>query len=297
MGSFREWLYPLTLGAVPIFFMISGYFLYSEDEGKSTQRAWQSIKKILPIFLLVTLFYWVLILPNHGNTITTWEQVLHFLIYGQLTTVHLWFLMAMLQALVVFTLLFRLQLGRFLWLFIPLVVTPLIGAKYSFLVTGGEVQELYYVFNSVCYAFPFMALGYTMKKYEAKLNANLWSWLLAGSLAFAIAERPLLISIGFGNGDGPFIGSFLFAISLVAWGITHKSTGKGSFLETIGAKYSGCIYYFHIAVATLVGAMVNRFGIPYIYEDAGALIVFLGSLILAYFIIRVQDRLNIHILS
>lgn len=89
MGSFREWLYPLTLGAVPIFFMISGYFLYSEDERKSAQRAWRSIKKILPIFLLVTLFYWVLILPNHGNTITTWEQVLHFLIYGQLTTVHL----------------------------------------------------------------------------------------------------------------------------------------------------------------------------------------------------------------
>lgn len=297
MGSLRDWLYPLTLGAVPIFFMISGYFLYSEDERKSAQRAWRSIKKILPIFLLVTLFYWVLILPNHGNTITTWEQVLHFLIYGQLTTVHLWFLMAMLQALVVFALLFRLRLGRFLWLFIPLIVTPLIGAKYSFLVTGGEIRELYYVFNSVCYAFPFMALGYTMKKHETRLNRAPWSWLLVGSLAFAIAERPLLISMGYGNGDGPFMGSFLFAISLVAWGITHKRAGRGSFFETIGAKYSGCIYYFHIAVATLVGAIINRVGIPSIYEDAGALIVFLSSLILAYFIIQVQDRLNIHILS
>ena len=62
-------VYPLTLSAVPIFFLISGYFLYSPDESKSAERAWRSIKKIVPIFLIVTLIYWLMILPNHGNTV------------------------------------------------------------------------------------------------------------------------------------------------------------------------------------------------------------------------------------
>ena len=82
-----------------------------------------------------------MILPNHGNTIRSWEQIRHFLIYGQLTTVHLWYLMAMLQGLCVLGLALRWRLGRYLWVFVPLMLTALLGGRYSFLITGGRTAE------------------------------------------------------------------------------------------------------------------------------------------------------------
>ena len=48
LGALKAWIYPWTLIAVPIFFLISGYFLYSLDESKSAERTWQSLKKTYP---------------------------------------------------------------------------------------------------------------------------------------------------------------------------------------------------------------------------------------------------------
>ena len=298
MGIVKEWLYPLTLSAVPIFFLISGYFLYSPDESKSAERAWRSIKKIVPIFLIVTLIYWLMILPNHGNTVRSWEQVWHFLIYGQLTTVHLWFLMAMLQGLCVLGLALHWRLGRYLWVFVPLMLTALLGAKYSFLIMGGEERELVYVFNSVCYALPFMATGYLIKKYESKIPACFpWALLSFLALALAIAEQPLLLSVGYNKSQGPYIGSLLAAVLIFIWALQHKSFGAGTWAETIGAKYSGNIYYFHIAVATIISKALYATGMGPVYEQLGSALVFVGSIAVAYVIVRLQDKIGIHILK
>ena len=164
LGTFKDWVYPLTLSAVPIFFLISGYFLYTPNEEEVARRAWHSIKKIAPILAGLTCFYWIILLPNHGNTVRSWEQIWHFLVYGQLTTVHLWFLMAMLQAQVIFMFLIRWHLGKYLWLLIPLMLTALIWGKYSFLLSAYNGQSLIYVFNSISYALPFMSAGYLLKK-------------------------------------------------------------------------------------------------------------------------------------
>ena len=298
MGIAKEWLYPLTLSAVPIFFLISGYFLYSPDESKSAERAWRSIKKIVPIFLIVTLIYWLMILPNHGNTVRSWEQVWHFLIYGQLTTVHLWFLMAMLQGLCVLGLALHWRLGRYLWVFVPLMLTALLGGRYSFLITGGEQQNLIYVFNSVSYALPFMSAGYLIKKYEDKIPTRFpWVVLTLLMLALAIVEQPLLRSYGYNHGEGPYIGSFVTAILIFIWALQHKSFGAGTWAETIGAKYSGNIYYFHIAVATIISKVLYAAGMGPVYEQLGSALVFVGSIAVAYVIVRLQDKIGIHILK
>lgn len=222
----------------------------------------------------------------------------HFLIYGQLTTVHLWFLMAMLQGLCVLGLALRWRLGRYLWVFVPLMLTALLGGRYSFLITGGEQQNLIYVFNSVSYALPFMSAGYLIKKYEDKIPTRFpWVVLTLLMLALAIVEQPLLRSYGYNHGEGPYIGSFLFAVALFFTGITHKSFGTGSWAETVGAKYSGNIYYFHIAVATVIAPIFVKLGAGPFYMQTGAIWVFAASLLLAFVIVKLQDRLGIHILQ
>lgn len=75
MGALKELISPIAMAAVPIFFLISGYFLYSPSEEKSYERVKKSIKKIVPIFLIVQLFYWVWLMPNHGNLLNSWSAV------------------------------------------------------------------------------------------------------------------------------------------------------------------------------------------------------------------------------
>ena len=84
MGQVKEIISPIAMAAVPIFFLISGYFLYSPDERKSYERAKKSLKKIVPIFLLVQLFYWAWLLPNHGNLLNSWRGLADIFLTGSL---------------------------------------------------------------------------------------------------------------------------------------------------------------------------------------------------------------------
>ena len=207
-------------------------------------------------------------------------------------------LMAMLQAQVIFMFLIRWHLGKYLWLLIPLMLTALIWGKYSFLLSAYNGQSLIYVFNSISYALPFMSAGYLLKKHEDKLPSRLpYALITLLSLIIAIMEQTLLRHVSCNLGDGPYIGSFLFAIALFSISLFHKSFGAGSWAEVIGAKYSGNIYYFHIAVATIIEKGFSQMGIGSLYMKTGAIWVFAGSLLLAYILIKLQNRLGIHILQ
>ena len=88
MGALKWLISPIAMAAVPIFFLISGYFLYSPSEEKSYERAKKSIKKIVPIFLIVQLFYWAWLMPNHGNLLNSWSAVADLVLTGALFSGH-----------------------------------------------------------------------------------------------------------------------------------------------------------------------------------------------------------------
>ena len=56
MGAVKVMLQPIAMGAVCVFFLISGYFLYSPQAEKSYQRAVKSLRSTVKIFLVVSLF-------------------------------------------------------------------------------------------------------------------------------------------------------------------------------------------------------------------------------------------------
>ena len=77
----------------------------------------------------------------------------------------------------------------------------------------------------------------------------------------------------------------------------RHSFSTGSWAETVGAKYSGNIYYFHIAVATIISKALYAAGMGPVYEQLGSALVFVGSIAVAYVIVRLQDKIGIHILK
>ena len=80
--------------------------------------------------------------------------------------------------------------------------------------------------------------------------------------------------------------------------LSHSELGRGTWLETIGAKYSGNIYYFHMAV--IIGwKALNPYSplLSKVYEYGGALVVFIISLGIAWVVVKVQDKIGYHILK
>ena len=298
MGIAKEWLHPLAMGAVCVFFLISGYFLYHPDSSKSYQRAKKSIRSVTVIFLIVSLFYWAWLLPNYGNTLTSFSQLWTWLLTGTLTSGHTWYLMAMLQSLLLLGVIFRLRGERYIALLTPLWIFGLLGSQYAFLLTDEGTGDCYNVYTSISYAIPFMSIGYLIAKYEGKLQRyQHWGRLFACSVVIAYAERILLHQTGHIYATGALFGSYLTAVLIFIWALQHKSFGAGSWIETIGAKYSGNIYYFHIAVATLIEHLLSALGLGEVYALLGSVFVFIGSLIVASIIVRVQDKVGIHLLK
>ena len=264
MGAVKVMLQPIAMGAVCVFFLISGYFLYSPQAEKSYQRATKSLRSTVKIFLVVSLFYWAWLLPNTGNL----------------------------------ALVFRLGFQSYIWLLTPLCIFGLLGSQYSFLLTDERADYYYYVYTSISYSIPFMSMGYLIAKHESKLQEfHHWGILYALGVALAYGERALLFYAGYDYAAGALFGSFVTAVLIFIWALQHKSFGAGTWAETIGAKYSGNIYYFHIAVATIISKALYATGMGPVYEQLGSALVVVGRIAVAYVIVRLQDKIGIHILK
>jgi len=298
MGAVKVMLQPIAMGAVCVFFLISGYFLYSPQAEKSYQRAVKSLRSTVKIFLVVSLFYWAWLLPNNGNILNSFQQLGSFLLTGAVFSGHTWYLMAMIQGLLVLALVFRLGIQRYIWILTLLCIFALLGSQYSFLLTDERADYYYYVYTSISYSIPFMSMGYLIAKHESKLQEfRHWGILYALGVALAYGERALLFHAGYDYAAGALFGSFVTAVLIFIWALQHKSFGAGTWAETIGAKYSGNIYYFHIAVATIISKSLYTAGMGPVYEQLGSALVFVGSIAVAYVIVRLQDKIGIHILK
>lgn len=94
-----------------------------------------------------------------------------------------------------------------------------------------------------------------------------------------------------------WIAVLILPIVLFLMFLSNKGFGEGTWLATIGMLYTGNIYYFHKAVF-LLWLHLNPYCplLEQVYNQAGALIVFLLSLPIAFVIIKLQDHLGWNLL-
>lgn len=90
--------------AVPIFYAISGYFLYAPDAQQSLRRALSSARKLVPVILIVNLIHFLWLLPQHAD-MALGVDLVKLLVYGDALIGHLWYLNAMLWAMLILALL------------------------------------------------------------------------------------------------------------------------------------------------------------------------------------------------
>ena len=283
---------------VELFFAITGYFLYTADLGKVQSRIWKSVKKVIPIIFILQVFYNLIVPPGFGPITSSYWLYIQWIFMGFSTfdSGHLWYLTALLLGLLCFGGYLRIMKGRRVPLLFLLILPWIFIGPYRMLLF--DKPESIFVFNFLTRAVPFLAMGYWVRANEENLLKYRWinifflvltlmgieclvTWCLSGYkyAASAIAMFPM-----------PFAAFMLM--------LSYKSLGQGTWLETIGEKYSGNIYYFHMAV--IIGWKALNAHSPLlseIYEYGGAFIVFFISLGIAWLVVKLQDLIGYHVLK
>ena len=269
--------------ATELFFAITGYFLYSSDFHKVQDRIWKSVRKALMITIFLQLFYLPLAPPQWSSSVVLFNWALMGI--ANFGAVHLWYLTALLYSLMAFSLFLKCFKGRFVpLLFIGVVGWMLLG-NYRYFIDGKE--DSIYLFNFISRALPFLAMGYWIRANEMKLLLYRWLNIYFLLLILSCLEAVLVYFLSEGHARGGIVEILPLRFAFFMLILSYKDLGKGTWLETIGAKYSGNIYYFHMAVILGWKALnVHSPQLQHIYDYAGAFVTFFISLLIAVLIER-----------
>lgn len=292
LGDYKDYiLSPLQNSAVPIFFMISGYFLNLSSEKK--ENIIRTIKKIAKILCAIIAVYSIVMYPNNGLIIDSFPKLIQTIIFGNTLSGHLWYLSAYLVSIII--LYFTALLGdKYIVLFIPLLIVGLITSTYNSLL-GLNIPYIT-PYNFYFTGLPYISIGYLFKKYKLQkyLNNN-WIYLILIFCILCYIEIAVLIynSISFCN-IGYYIMTMPLAVSFFGWGISTSYQGN-KIINEIGIKSSGNIYYFHVLVWTALQKIFILLPINFYPKIFGAIYTFLASIILSIAINWIQNRIKINI--
>ena len=269
--------------ATELFFAITGYFLYSEDLGKIQSRVWKSIKKVIPIMIFLQLLYIPLAPPDWKSPVVLFNWA--FMGIANFDAVHLWYLTSLLYSLITFSLFIRFTKGKYIPVLFLCVLGWMILGDYRYFIDGKDGSI--YLFNFISRALPFLAMGYWIRANESVLLQRKWLNIYIVLWVLSCSENLLIHTLSQGQADGGFVEIFPLRFAFFMLIISCKELGQGTWLETIGEKYSGNIYYYHMAV--IIGWKALNPHSPLlnqIYDYAGAFVVFFISLLIAMLIER-----------
>lgn len=265
-------LAPVTRLAVPIFFMVSGYFLFSRGEPTSDKLR-RTLLRILRISLFTTAVYLLynylnsqLFAWQHHRTVSFtrlffprdfWPQLL----LGNPYNGVLWYLTSYLQALLLLWGCLRLRwVDRCLRL-LPLffLVTLLVGMYDPFV-----KLPIWYSRNFLTMAFPFLLLGVWVRRHQERL-CRLFRGVWPYALFFVLAAGELLLLQAWGHatyGDcmiSTIYGSLLFFTVSLA----RPTAFRGTFWSYLGRCCSLNMYLYHILMMNLWRHFCTATGFQY----------------------------------
>lgn len=284
-GTIGNYITSLTRIAVPIFFMISGYF-YKKD------RLILQIKKIAVLFAEANLLFllWDLLYGQlSGNRLDiTFKSIMHFLFLNVSPfSGHLWYLGAILYVLIFMWGIEQTKFKKVIFYVTPvLLLGDLILGKYSLLLLGKEIPFII-VRNFLFVGIPYFAIGILMN--EKKFRIGVW-----GIPVFTITtlvERFILVSLNANAVRDHYISTTFLAIAVFSFVLEYKGA-VWQVAAKIGREYSTWVYIIHPIFITCYGFVFKRIGIYNGWCCVAAVVVYITTVIFVAFATEVIRRIR-----
>lgn len=256
-----NYVIPLTSCAVPVFFMISGYLIYSR--GLNDERLRRNVYRISKIFLCSWLLYFFLFPLYHNGQIynPTIGDVarLIFLNEGGVRG-HLWYLSAYVYVLVFFMFVIRRRLMDYILHLsvMSLIIYYTVNTIYLYYDIPFNLNMHYFFRNFMFTGIPYFTLGVILSKYEISIKRMRVPTLLLCLIWAVLSEFEInhfgFRSIVYGYSTCPL------AISIFLLTMTFSIKNQNIYSK-IGERLSLYIYIFHPIVITIVHEIYRHFNL------------------------------------
>lgn len=294
MGSVsQEGLLALGRFAMPFFFIISGYYLFSDD-GHSEKALPRKIKHILGIIIIVKLTFLALDVIYYFAGIVTMDYLIKAFVTSEATTMHVWFVYALFLLYIWWFLMIRynLNIKRISW--IASTVVLVLSLFFGVVIRGfgiddiGGVSTLY--INEIIYPFigiPFFTIGYYLHMYHDEFDKRFGTGTLI-ALTIIGAVLPFLTSVTIPSST-LYFGSILTSVGLFMLTFrVPENRFRCRATEFIGRSLKPFLYMFFPAVVFFmqnVGLKWLRYN-AVAYAAIGAFASILANLLLSYSVYR-----------
>lgn len=292
-GEVGGFVMPLTRVAVPIFFMITGFF-YSQtrEKGKEKSQIVKILKLLIVSHVLYFAFHILLNIQSLGDYLmrfTEGKLWFEFLCLNESPFQALWYLSALLYTLILVYLWEKKWDRKKLYPLIPiLLAVNIILSKFSVALFGTAVS-LVYVRNFLFAGLPFFLLGDFLHNHPIKIKKV---FLVIGTAAFAVltlAEHAVLNALQMNLCQDLYISTIFSAISLFLLALPGEKTAERengrNILAFLGRKCATTVYLLHpamiVVLALTAGLIARHISIFYYYTYIAPIAVFVGSVIVA----------------
>lgn len=270
-GIFGQLVTALARSGVALFFIISGYFLYRpnrEDIIKALPRKIIRLAK-LTLIAFIVYFLWESfvrfigggfdkVLEWYTQDLFTLKSLVQFIAISYDPVVgHLWFLIALLESYILAMLLLRFKIVIHWIIVLVILEIHIILMSFSNIFDFGWSMN---IFRSVWfYGFPFLMIGFWIKKYEIIL-LNRFSKTILVLIATVGAFLTFIERLLIGNLQ-IYNGSILLVLALFLLAVKFPNTSSKNFFVILGAKYATEIYIYHWIIRELLIKARDSFGL------------------------------------
>ena len=249
--------------AVPVFFMVSGYFAYSN----STEKIISKMKNIIKIYfwgaVIYICFYGILTLYDIGIKGAMWYGisyfnpviVVKFIVFNvPRSSEHLWFLVALIYVygLHYFIAKWKIKESIYLWIGVVLLaIHLLLGVGLSSI---GIVIPICVIRNFLFMGYPFYCIGMLIRKNEDLVHKKIT--YKRAMILILIGVIETVISYFISGKNELFVGSVLVAVSLLVISLKAKDIQINELVSMVARTSSG-IYLIHIMLGNIIERIVS----------------------------------------
>lgn len=279
---YKDSVLPLTDVAVPLFFCISGFFVFG------AKRSCSRITRIVQIFTLSASLYLLKteafsLLTTHSLWIPSWHAITNFVFFNDVAfSIHLWYLPAYIYVLVMafFIDKYNLWTASF-YAIIPLL---LIGVFIKYSIADTCPEEIEYYRNAYFCGLPYFLVGGLVKTTPPnQLNIKKLKIGLMVAIVALFAARYLVVGhsilvMAVREMDLLLLATTIFLLATIC--VQHKD----NLLSQLGRLYSLYIYIFHVLIMSICEMIATKLPstLSEIYMYINPICVFLLSIALTY---------------
>lgn len=262
--------------AVPVFFMISGFFMYESDTQRFKERLNRSLIKMIVITLVASFFFFLFYLPLYlRDGFPSLNAYVNFIVFNENPfAFHLWYLTAFLYVLMLFRVFVGTPLLKGIISYSPfLLLINLMLGELGFLFLDHSLPN-YMLRNFLLEGLPCYSLGclISINKEKLLMSGRMFSSALMTIVAFSLMEYYYIKHWGcveMATATDLYFSSILFSVVILVWSIQpHSLNSFGEKVAEWGRKYTLDIYIFHVVFLVIIrSALKNHENVLSVYSS------------------------------